>query len=77
MRRCPSFPLRLPRGQRLGHPDLDFGPPFVHRAIEEIIPHVQPAFFVLFQLVDVAVFEDAFGKRHVLCAVELAAVKAG
>ena len=69
----------------MGQPDLEFGPPFVQRTIEEIIPHVQPAFFVLFQLIDVAVFEDAFGKRQVLCAVvneqcafdELAAVKAG
>ena len=58
-----SFPLCLPRGQSLGQPDLEFGPPFVQRAIEEIIHHVQPACFVRLQLIDIAVFENAGGER--------------
>jgi hypothetical protein len=57
------FPLRLPRGQSLGQPIFEFGPPFVQRAIEEIIPHVQPAPFIRFQLIDIAVFENTSGER--------------
>jgi hypothetical protein len=78
------FPLRLPGGQRLSEFILEFGTSFLERAIEEIIPHVQPAFYILLQLVDIAVFEHAFGKRQLLCAVvnqqrafdELATIKA-
>jgi hypothetical protein len=69
----------------LGQPIFEFGPPFVKRTIEEIIPHVQAALFIQFQLIDIAIFEYAFGKRQLLggvvneqCAFyELATVKAG
>jgi hypothetical protein len=57
------FLLRLPGGQRLSEFILEFGTSFLERAIEEIVPHVQPALFVRFELVDIAVFEHAFGKR--------------
>jgi hypothetical protein len=78
-----SFPLRLPSGQSLRQPILKFRPPFLQRAIEEIISHVQPALFVLVQLVDITVFEYAGSKRKVFCVVvekqrtldELASVK--
>ena len=51
-----SLPLRLPRGQSLSKPVLEFNTPFLWRAIE-IIPRIQPAFFAPFQPVDIAVFE--------------------
>jgi hypothetical protein len=35
----------------------------LQRAVEEIIPRVQAAFFDLFQPIDIAVFEHAIGKR--------------
>jgi hypothetical protein len=50
--------LCLPPGQSLGQPDLELGPPLVQRAIEEIIHHIQPAFFVGLQLIDSA-FEQS------------------
>ena len=58
-----SFPLRLPRGQSLGEPIFEIGPPFGQRAIKEIIPKVQPALFVWLQLIDITVFEYTGGKR--------------
>jgi hypothetical protein len=51
----------------LGQPDLEFGPPFGQRAIEEVIHHVQPACFVGLQLIDIAVFENAGSERQLLC----------
>ena len=64
-----SFSLRLPSGQSLGQPNLEFGTPLVQRAIEEIIHHIQPAFFVPLQFIDIAIFEDAGGERKLLCGV--------
>src|ERR1700677_1812609 len=63
-----SFFLCLPRGQSLGQPDLEIGPAFVQRAIEEIVHHIQPACFVRFQLIDIAVFENAGGESQLLCS---------
>jgi hypothetical protein len=56
--------LCLPRGQRLGQPGLEIGPPFIQRAIEEIVDYIKPAGFVWFQLIDIAVFENAGGERQ-------------
>src|ERR1700733_4820856 len=80
-----SFFLCLPRGQSLGQPDLEIGPAFVQRAIEEIVHHIQTACFVRFQLIDIAVFENATGERQLLRGVvdqqrafhELATIIAG
>jgi hypothetical protein len=44
-------------------PDLEIGPPLVQRAVEEIVDHIKPAFFVRLQLIDIAVFENAGGER--------------
>src|SRR5260221_10557500 len=55
-----SLPLRLPRGQGLSKPVLEFNTPFLWPAIE-VIPRIQPALFDLFQPVDIAVFERAVG----------------
>ncbi|MBR1194087.1 hypothetical protein JQ609_32440 [Bradyrhizobium sp. AUGA SZCCT0169] len=55
--------------QRLRQPALEFGPPFVKRAIEDVIPDEQPSIYVRFQFIDIAVFEHALGKRQLLCSV--------
>ena len=46
------------------HPDaalFEFGASF--RVIKEIVSRVKPALSVCFELIDVAIFEHAFGKR--------------
>jgi hypothetical protein len=53
----------------LGQPNLELGTSLVQRAIEEIIRHIQPAFFVPLQFIDIAIFEDAGGERKLLCGV--------
>jgi hypothetical protein len=64
-----SFFLCLPRGQRLGQPDLEIGPPLIQRAIEEIVDYIKPARFVWFHFIDIAVFENAGSERQLLCGV--------
>jgi hypothetical protein len=61
--------FRLQPGQSLGEPYLEFGSPFVKRAIEEIVHHIQPACFVRLELINIAVFENAGSERKLLCGM--------
>jgi len=72
-------------GQSLSEPSLEIGSLVLQRSIEEVIRRVKPAGFIRLQVVDIAVFENAGGKRQLLSGLidqqrafyELAAIIAG
>jgi hypothetical protein len=48
---------------------LEVSPPFLKRAIEGVKSDEQPATFIECYFIDIAIFEDALGKRQLLRSV--------
>ena len=51
----------------MSQPIIEFEPPLFDGAIKQIILHVEPAFFICYELIDIAVLKNATRKCELLC----------